>query len=185
VSSSAAALRAKTRETLLALALTSEIGARAVVDVVSTSSPTSLPPTGQRRPLAEAFARELDRAGDDVHAIGALLRRASDELDAIKRRPLANVTTETFADLHAEILDRGQGFTAHEVAVALRCTPTMVRRARLVAGLEPERGRAVQVNGNGVELGLTLIANGMSVRAASAIAGVPRSTLHDHSHRVS
>jgi len=39
-------------------------------------------------------------------------------------------------------------------------------------------------NGDGVELGLALIANGLSVRAAAEVVGVPRSTLHGHARRI-
>ena len=111
------------------------------------------------------------------------------EVERIKRRPLAAVTIVTAADLAALVLDRGQGFTAKEVAIGLRCTPTFVRRARLAAGVEPERGRAVRVastgasTGDGLERGVELVANGMSVRAAAAVVGVAKSTLHDRARR--
>jgi hypothetical protein len=41
----------------------------------------------------------------------------------------------------------------------------------------------VRVNGGVVELGVELIAAGMSVRAASAVVGVPRSMMHDRARR--
>ena len=150
---------------------------------VSSSPPESAAPTGESRPLADTLALELKLAADDVRAIERVLRHASDELARIKRRPLANLHCETAVDLAELVVARGQGFTALEVSVALRCTPTFVRRARLAAGVEPERGRAVRVNGHGLERGVGLVANGMSVRAAAAVVGVAKSTLHDHARQ--
>src|SRR4051794_31699081 len=94
-------------------------------------------------------------------------------------RPHAELRAESLEDLGALVVDRGEGFDAQTVAISLRCTPTLVRRARLAAGLEPERGRPLEVNGNGPALGLELVANGYSLRAAALISGTPRSTLHD------
>jgi helix-turn-helix, Psq domain len=58
----------------------------------------------------------------------------------------------------------------------------MVRRIRLSHGHDAERGRRLELNGSG-SLGVQLIANGLSVRAASMLSGVPRSTLHDRARR--
>jgi hypothetical protein len=123
----------------------------------------------------------LTRAGDDVQAITRVLRRASAELRAIKRRPLAQLRSDTAVDLAALVVDRGEGFTAREVANALRTTATFVRRARIAAGRESERGRIVHVNG--IDAGVALVRNGMSVRAAAAVVGVAKSTLHDRARR--
>jgi hypothetical protein len=81
----------------------------------------------------------------------AALRRARDELDHLRRRSLTSqLHVETATDLRALVVDRGQGFTPLEVSVALRCTPTFVRKARVAAGVDAERGRPVRVNGDGV-----------------------------------
>jgi hypothetical protein len=175
-------LRAEARGVLLALALTSEVRARAFLPAVSVSPPSSAPPPGEGEPRAEALAAELGAAGDDVEAIAGVLRKARAELSVIKRRPLAKVHGETAEDLRGLVIDRGAGFTALEVSIALKVTPTFVRKARLAAGREPERGRPARVNG-ARDLGVELIANGLSVRAASAISGVARSTMHDRARR--
>lgn len=58
-----------------------------------------------------------------------------------------------------------------------------MRRARLAAGLDAERGRPLKLNCNGSELGLELIRAGFSVRASSALCGVAKSTLADRARR--
>ena len=142
-------------------------------------------PSGEGTHPAESWAEKLEGLA------GAHLERAvralRDELDRVRRRPLAGVRGETVEALAELVLDRGAGFTALEVSVALRVTPTFVRRTRLAHGLDAERGRHVKVNGHGAALGVQLIANGYSVRAAAAaaISGVPRSTLHDGFRRAS
>ncbi len=180
---SLAELHAQARQVALELALTAAPSAGGVVGVVHSGKPSSVRPPPIDDPV-ERFTSELDRAHDDVEAVGRALRRARGELDHLRRRSLSSqLHVETATDLRALVVDRGQGFTPLEVSVALRCTPTFVRRARVAAGVEPERGRAVRVNGGGVELGVELIAAGMSVRAASAVVGVPRSTLNDRARR--
>jgi hypothetical protein len=155
------------------------------VPVVSGSTPSSRPPTGDAHPIAEQLAVELERAGDDVAAIERVLRRARDELSVIVRRPLAQLHADSADDLRELVVERGEGFTALDVSVALRVTPTFVRRARLAEGRDPEHGRRVSVNGNGTASvrGLELVANGYSVRAAALVVGLPRSTLGDHVRR--
>jgi hypothetical protein len=63
----------------------------------------------------------------------------------------------------------------------LRRTPRFVRRARLSAERAAESGRALSVEHvNGTP---EYVRAGCSLRAASAISGVPRSTLHDRARR--
>ena len=136
--------------------------------------------------MVEELAIELERAGDDVVVLRRVLQRARDELDAIVRRPLADLRPETADDLREQVLERGEGFPVTDVATAMRCTPTFVRRARIAAGRDPEHGRPVTVNGNGSRLDHALdlvIVGGLSVRAAAAATGVPRSTLGNHARR--
>jgi hypothetical protein len=83
----------------------------------------------------------LDQVGNDIAAIERVLRLARAELDRTVRRPLAAVYAETADDLAALVVERGEGFAASEVSVALRETPTFVRRARLAAGVDPGCGR--------------------------------------------
>jgi hypothetical protein len=179
-------LRTQVRGLLVRLALTSEARAGTFVTGGTGSQPTSRPPTGEAHPLGEALAAELERAGDDVGRLAQLLRRAHDELEAIVRRPVAGVTADSYADMSAEIVSRGEGFGVKEVSIGLRCTPTLIRRVRLAAGRHPETGRALaveQANGQPVAFGVELVRGGYSVRAAAMIVGVPRSTLHSRARR--
>jgi hypothetical protein len=91
--------------------------------------------------VAQVLAEQLDQVGNDIAAIERVLRLARAELDRTVRRPLAAVYAETADDLAALVVERGEGFAASEVSVALRETPTFVRRARLAAGVDPGCGR--------------------------------------------
>jgi hypothetical protein len=191
VGSSAVELQAEARRLLVAFALTSTKRACSLVDVVARNRPDSAAPDGERAHPAEAWAVELERlvgAGAPVRAaeLERFVGRLRAELDRVRRRPLAevHVEAETLEDLAELIIDRGADINPKTVAISLRCTPTMVRRARLAAGRDPERGRLVEVNGNGAGLGLELVGAGLSTRAASALSGVARSTLHDQARRV-
>ncbi len=82
--------RAEVRGVLLRLGLCSTTRARTYVPAVSGSPPSSRPPSGEARPLAELLAADLERAGDDAVKLERVLRHARDELEAIKRRPLAH-----------------------------------------------------------------------------------------------
>jgi hypothetical protein len=185
-SSSAVELRAETRGVLLRLALTSIVSGRGLVGRVTSSAPDSAPPMGETHADVEALAVELASAGDDVAALDRLLRRARTLLDAIVRRPLAGPAGDRAIDLAAEVVRSGEGWDVRDVSIALRCTPTFVRRARLAAGRDAESGRALSielVNGTPVVFGVELVRAGYSLRAASAISGVARSTLHDRARR--
>ena len=172
--------RARARNVLLRLALTSETRARAVLSATSHAQPTSAPPTGVARPLAEVLALELEAAGDDVEGMGRVAERAREALEVILRRPLAEVRGETLEDLEAAVVDRGEGWDARSVAISLRTSERLVRRIRLARGLD-EYGRRLELNGNGsrVEQGAELVAAGFSIRGAALVAGVPKSTLAD------
>jgi hypothetical protein len=112
-----------------------------------------------------------------------LVRLARDELAAIQRRRFPTTAVRDGDDLRERIVADGEGLPPLDVAVALRTSETIVRRARLAAGRDAERGRRVNGNGNGVAWALELVGNGMSVRAAAAASGVPRSTIGDHARR--
>jgi hypothetical protein len=80
--------------------------------------------------VAQVLAEQLDQVGNDIAAVERVLRLARAELDRTVRRPLAAVYAETADDLAALVVERGEGFAASEVSVALRERPTFVRRAR-------------------------------------------------------
>jgi hypothetical protein len=182
VSDDADELRRRLGLVLRRMALCSDVPARLLVPAASHARPGSAAPQGERS-RAEQYALEADRAGDDVRQLTAILRKADDELTTILRRPLAPTTTATLADLCTAIVDRGTGFSVDEVSVALRCSATIVRKARLASGRDVEWGRPLPddvVNGQPLRFGLGLLEAGYSLRAASALSGIPRSTLHEH-----
>jgi hypothetical protein len=65
-----------------------------------------------------------------VEALGRVLAAARSELGGIIRRDLAaNLEAEALDDLSELIVSRGAGVPAREVAVALRTSERIVRRA--------------------------------------------------------
>lgn len=149
-------LRARLELLLRRLQLCSAVPARGLIGGVAHGRPDSMPPSGGPSP-AEHYAQEAERVGDDVPALVTLLRRADAELTHLLRRDLAPMPSLTLADLRATIVDRGEGFTVDEVAIAMRCSATMVRKARLLAGRDAERGRPLpleQVNGKPMAFGI-------------------------------
>lgn len=97
------------------------------------------------------------------------------ELDAWRRRPEPPPAGETLDDLKRRVLEEGKGWTPHEVALAMRVTPTFVRHVRTEAERDPQTGRP----DNRLAKGLKLLAEGFSFRQVESITGVPKSTLHD------
>jgi hypothetical protein len=176
-------LEAEVRAALVRLALTSCVRGRLMLPATSHGKPDSMPPASVEHPV-ERLVVEAERALGDVEALGRGLVAVRAELGLILRRDLApNLEVDSLEDLAELIVSRGAGWTAREVAISLRCTPTMVRRVRLAHGLELERGRRLELSGHGAELGLELVSAGMSYRAAAVVPGVARSTLSDRVRR--
>ena len=105
----------------------------------------------------------------------AVIERAAAYLEAWKRRPpeLGAVEVETLDELKQRIVEAGEGWTPEEVALSLRCTPTLVRRARAEADRCVETGK---VEGS-LKHARALMAEGMTLRQAAVLTGIPRSTL--------
>jgi len=139
-------------------------------------TPEHRPPPGDSNPPEEALGQELLRA-ETVGQVEAIGVRAHATLIAATRRRLVASTVETADELAARIVEDGEGWDADEVATAMRCTPTFVRRARLGHGRDPEDGR--QPSGDPMAVACELRRRGRSLRAIAALTGVPRSTLHD------
>jgi hypothetical protein len=158
---------------LLELELTSTARAHAFAPVVSHSSPTSGSPNGGDSP-ADYWRERFDAARDEREA-HELVELARDELVHIRRRTFPPLAYDSALELGERVVDEGEGVDAAGVAVALRCTPTFVRRARLARGREPERGRVADVELDARSLRTA----GLSLRQVSAVLGVPRSTLHE------
>jgi hypothetical protein len=161
------------RQVLAELELTSTTAARAFVAAVTGTPPSSSIPTGSPSP-AEHWRDAYNRAGTDSERDSAL-RGARDELAHIRRRRFQIGVVRDGDDLRARVLSDGESATPEVVAMALRCTPTFVRRVRLAAGRDVDRGRALRL-----ELEpRALRGAGMSIRAIALATGVARSTLHD------
>jgi len=165
------------RPVLLRLALTSQVGAGQVVPQSSgTTVHSSSRPSGTPQSPAERYADLIMAAGSEREA-RRHLEAARLELQAVLRRPLAVTTAHSARELASRIVSEGVGMSAVDVAMVCRCTPSLVRASRIAADREPERGRSLA--------GVTrerwaseLRAAGYSLRAVSAMTGIPRSTLH-------
>jgi hypothetical protein len=178
-------LHVEARRLLLELALTSNVRGRFLTVAVAHARRGSAPPPNPGEHPAERWAVEFERlVGTKPMGLGAELERfvrdLRAELDQVPRRPLAQVSGESLEDLETAVVDRGEGWDARTVAVALRTSERLVARIRVANGLD-ERGRPKRINGTAD--GLALLHAGLSLRAASMICGVPRSTLHDRARR--
>ena len=160
-------------DVLMRLELTSVSRARVYAGVTTSSAPDSAPPTGDVSP-AEHWRDAFNAAAPDERL--RVFAGARDELERIKRRRFPLMPIHDGDDLRERIVRDGEGLEPREVATPLRCTPTLVRRARLVAGREPERGKLIALI---VWDTSSLLAAGLSLRQVAACSGVPRSTLHD------
>jgi hypothetical protein len=85
----------------------------------------TLPP-GEGHPPAEFWIRRWISSPPNERP--AVAHEAEAELHAWKRRPpeLNEIKTETLDDLKRRILRDGEGWSAKDVALACRCTPTLV-----------------------------------------------------------
>lgn len=146
--------------------------------------PERIGPSGEGEPMAELWAFEFDRARTDEDLFW-LLEEAEDDLNSWTRRQLAPDTTETLEELCDRIVSDGWGVTANECAMAMRCTPTLVRRARLGANRNPESGHALpEPQADRMAWARALDKVGLSYRQIEALTGLPKSTLHDRLRRV-
>lgn len=137
-----------------------------------------LGPPGEGKPMHERWAQRF--ANGPVDDISDLLAEAQAELDAWIRRPLAPVTAESWDELAERIVSDGWALSAAECARSLRCTPSMVRRARLTARRHPENGYPLpEAEPDAWAYARTLDRVGLSVRQIGQLTGLPKSTLHD------
>jgi hypothetical protein len=162
---------------LLRLALVSHAPSAKLGGVRSSNgSHESSRPSGDATPDAEYFRCRLDGAQTLSDALAAYLE-ARACLAGILRRTMATVTGETAAELAERIVEDGEGWEAEDVALALRCTPTFVRKSRLSLGRDPETGYSAP-DGDPMAVALELHGRGRSIRTIARLTGIPRSTLH-------
>jgi hypothetical protein len=165
-------LRKSARQVLAELELCSVTRAHAHAPLVSGAHAGSRPPTGGASPAEHWRARfESAHPGE----LAMLERLARDELESIRRRRFPTTAVRNGDDLRERIVSEGEGSPARDVAIALRTSEGIVRRTRLTDGRDAERGRELELRRHAAPD--ELVAAGMSVRAAAAATGVPRSTL--------
>jgi 5-methylcytosine-specific restriction protein A len=90
----------------------------------SRNSEAPLVPPGESDPPHERWRRAMDAAPEEGLAL--VVQRATDELSASLRRPLAPITPDTMGELKDRIL-ACDGFAPREIAYALRCAERLVR----------------------------------------------------------
>jgi hypothetical protein len=131
-------------------------------------------PKGEGRPPLDYWLVQLGHC-TTLEELRAVSERALAELEAWRRRPEPPPQGETFEDLKRRIIHEGEGWTPHEVALAMRVTPTLVRNVRSEAERDVDYGRP----DGSLSHGLALLNAGLSIRQAAQITGIPKSTLHD------
>jgi hypothetical protein len=133
-------------------------------------------PPGESHPLWEHFSERL-RGAETLPAGLAIIAEMTDALTYARRRPMATVTGETADDLAERIIEDGEDWAPSDVALAMRCTPTFVRRARLAHNRDPESGQLLD---KADPWALARELHGRrSLRTIERLTGIPRSTLHD------
>lgn len=140
--------------------------------------PGRIGPPGEAHPMHERWFAIFAGAVGVSHA-RTLTDQARAEFDAYVRRPLVPDTTETWEELAERIVSDGWGITAGECARAMRCTPSMVRRARLGQLRHPDTGYSLPTESDPVAWARKLDEAGLTLRQIEALTGVPKSTLHD------
>jgi hypothetical protein len=134
-------------------------------------------PPGEARPLVDEWAAIFATA-PTLDALAGMVEEAQAALDHHLRRALAPDTTETWEELAARIVRDGWGVSADECARAMRCTPSMVRRARLAEMRHPDSGYALPAKMDAVAWTRALDVAGLSVREISTVTGVAKSSVH-------
>jgi hypothetical protein len=138
------------------------------------SAETSLLPAGETDPPLDHWLGLIVRA-QTLDEVATAVEGARSELRAWQRRPDPPPDGESFEDLKRRIIQDGEGWTPQEVALAMRVTPTLVRRVRADGEREVDYGRPDR----SLAHGLSLLTSGCSLRQAAQITGIPKSTLHD------
>lgn len=110
-----------------------------------------------------------------IDAVRAVVEEARSELSTWKCRPDPPPEGETFDELQDRIVEQGEGWTPQQVAMAFRCTPTLVRNTRVERERNPDTGREE----GSIQHARELLAQGMPLRQVALATGIPRSTLHD------
>ena len=129
-------------------------------------------PAGESDPPLDHWIPLILRASDEERP--GIVEQARAELEAWKRRPDPPPQGESMDELIDRVCEHA-GWPAKEVALALRCTPTFVRRARLARDRHPDTGREE----GSLQQARDLISQGYSLRQVAMLTGIPKSTLHE------
>jgi hypothetical protein len=130
-------------------------------------------PPGDSRPLVDEWAARFAGA-QTADALARLFDEAQAALDHHLRRAFAPDTTETWEELASRIVRDGWGITAAECARAMRCTPSMVQRARLAEMRHPDTGYALPAKMDAVAWARALDDAGLSERQIVAVTGMSK-----------
>lgn len=135
-------------------------------------------PPGEIKPPHEVFAERIRAAASADEALRVVIE-ARKALKNATRRTMMVTSFETADELAERIRADGEGWAVKDVAMAMRCTPTFVRRARLESDRDPETGYSVPDAEDVMAVAQQLREGGRSYRVIAQLTGIPRSTLHD------
>jgi DNA-binding IclR family transcriptional regulator len=136
-------------------------------------------PPGERRPMHEVWGERID-AAPNATARADVVEQARNALTGYIRRQFVVTATESYDDLAERIVTDGWGLDADECARAMRCTPTLVKRARLGAARHPDTGYTLPDElPDRMAWARELRADGLSLRDVQTLTGLAKSTLHD------
>lgn len=139
-------IRSRARSVILQLELTSNGTTTSWDSDTAHQHASSRPPSnGDPHPPHLRFQHEMNTARDD-RELEAVVERAEAELSAIRHghTTTTEIRPESQTELYARIVKDGEGWTAKEVAINMRCLPRDVTTARRSAGREPIYGRATK-----------------------------------------
>lgn len=143
------------------------------------------PPPGEAHPMHERW-NALLAAAETAEQARDMLDRARSEYGAHVRRQLVPTTAETWEELAERIVADGWGLSARECATAMRCSLSLVRRARLAAYRHPETGYALpEPRRDVLAWARELDAAGLSVRQIEALTQISATTVFRRVRRAS
>jgi Helix-turn-helix len=136
-------------------------------------------PPGSDRPAHDHFRARWNDAHTD-YAREKTLNAARETLHAIGHTPRVKIKEEPIAKRDARIVRDGAGIPPTDVAIAFRCGPGDVRRARLAAGRDPLHGQPLPEleHASAHEKVLTLAELGLSQRQVAERTGISQATVN-------
>jgi hypothetical protein len=105
-----------------------------------------------------------------------IVEAARSELAAWKRRSDPPPEGETGEQMIARLVKDGEGWRVEDVALAFRCTPSMVRRWRVEHDRNPDTGRLEGTLAQAKDL---MASGKYTLRQVAMLTGIPKSTIHD------